>query len=165
MYSWRPAGRLRRADGLSGFGLADGRNAGGFRDGFLHDLWITPAKCWPRPRAEALDELPGAPGPNSFPSLVETLNIAAAVDAHRFRDRRHDPGAVSPRAAWRCGRALIPVFRRLMDGIRAIPEIVIALVLIFVLGGGPVPAMIAIAIHTAGALGKLFSEVNENTDR
>jgi phosphonate transport system permease protein len=41
------------------------------------------------------------------------------------------------------------------------PEIVIALVLIFMLGGGPVPAMIAIAIHTAGALGKLFSEVRE----
>ena len=45
---------------------------------------------------------------------------------------------------------------------RAIPEIVIALVLIFILGGGPVPAMIAIAFHTSGALGKLFSEVNEN---
>ena len=40
----------------------------------------------------------------------------------------------------------------------------LALVMIFVLGGGPVPAMIAIAIHTAGALGKLFSEVNENAD-
>ena len=47
---------------------------------------------------------------------------------------------------------------------RAIPEIVIALVLIFILGGGPVPAMIAIAFHTAGALGKLFSEVAENAD-
>jgi phosphonate transport system permease protein len=47
---------------------------------------------------------------------------------------------------------------------RAIPEIVIALVLIFILGGGPVPAMIAIAFHTAGALGKLFSEVSENAD-
>ncbi|MCP4818763.1 MAG: ABC transporter permease subunit, partial [Shimia sp.] len=44
----------------------------------------------------------------------------------------------------------------------AMPEIVIALVLIFVMGGGPVPAMFAIAFHTAGALGKLFSEVNEN---
>ena len=51
-----------------------------------------------------------------------------------------------------------------MDIMRAIPEIVIALVLIFILGGGPVPAMIAIAFHTAGALGKLFSEVNENAD-
>ena len=59
---------------------------------------------------------------------------------------------------------LIPLFRRLMDVLRAVPEIVIALVLIFMLGGGPVPAMIAIALHTAGALGKLFSEVNENAD-
>ena len=42
------------------------------------------------------------------------------------------------------------------------PEIVIALILIFVLGGGPIPAMIAISFHTVGALGKLFSEVNEN---
>lgn len=52
--------------------------------------------------------------------------------------------------------------RRLLDILRAVPEIVIALVLIFLLGGGPVPAMIAIALHTVGALGKLFSEVNEN---
>ena len=51
-----------------------------------------------------------------------------------------------------------------MDIMRAVPEIVIALVLIFVLGGGPIPAMIAIALHTVGALGKLFSEVNENAD-
>jgi len=29
---------------------------------------------------------------------------------------------------------------------------------------GPVPTMIAIALHTVGALGKLFSEVNENAD-
>ena len=50
----------------------------------------------------------------------------------------------------------------MMDIMRAVPEIVIALVLIFLLGGGPVPAMIAIAFHTGGALGKLFSEVNEN---
>ena len=33
-----------------------------------------------------------------------------------------------------------------------------------VLGGGPVPAAIAIAIHTGGAIGKLFSEVAENAD-
>jgi len=57
---------------------------------------------------------------------------------------------------------LVGLFRRMMDIMRAVPEIVIALVLIFVMGGGPVPAMIAIAFHTAGALGKLFSEVNEN---
>jgi phosphonate transport system permease protein len=36
--------------------------------------------------------------------------------------------------------------------------------LIFVLGGGPIPAVLAIAFHTAGALGKLFSESAENAD-
>ena len=60
--------------------------------------------------------------------------------------------------------SLTPLFRRLMDLMRAIPEIVIALVLIFILGGGPIPAVIAIAFHTAGALGKQFSEVAENAD-
>ncbi|KAG1715098.1 Phosphonate transport system permease protein PhnE [Nymphon striatum] len=57
---------------------------------------------------------------------------------------------------------LIGPLRRVLDILRAVPEIVIALVLIFLLGGGPIPAMIAIALHTVGALGKLFSEVNEN---
>jgi phosphonate transport system permease protein len=47
---------------------------------------------------------------------------------------------------------------------RALPDVVIALVLIFVLSGGPIPAVIAIAIHTSGALGKLFSEAAENAD-
>ena len=51
-----------------------------------------------------------------------------------------------------------------MDIMRAVPEIVIALVLIFVLGGGQVPAVIAIAINTADAIGKMFSEVAENAD-
>lgn len=51
---------------------------------------------------------------------------------------------------------MIPLFRRSMDVMRAFPEIILALVLIYILGGGPVPAMIAIAIHTAGALGEFF---------
>ena len=41
---------------------------------------------------------------------------------------------------------------------------IIALILIFILGGGPIPAVLAIAFHTAGALGKLFSESAENAD-
>jgi phosphonate transport system permease protein len=61
--------------------------------------------------------------------------------------------------------AAIWVTRRAMDVMRAFPELVIALFLIFLLGASPVPAMIAVAFHTSGALGKLFSEVNENIDR
>jgi phosphonate transport system permease protein len=35
---------------------------------------------------------------------------------------------------------------------------------VFAFGLGPFPGILAIAIHTSGALGKLFSEVNENID-
>ena len=95
-----------------------------------------------------------------FPSLLETVNIAAASTLL---------GAmlglvlslVITRGLAPVPWLIIPV-RRVLDILRAIPEIVVALVLIFLLGGGPVPAMIAIALHTVGALGKLFSEVNEN---
>ncbi len=52
--------------------------------------------------------------------------------------------------------------RRFLEICRGIPEILYALVLVFVVGIGPLAGVIAIAIHSAGALGKLFSEVNEN---
>jgi phosphonate transport system permease protein len=95
--------------------------------------------------------------------MLETLNIAAVATLLG--------GAMAVVLAMASTRnvdswgPLIPVVRRIMDITRAFPELIIALFLIFVLGSSPVPAMIAVAIHTAGALGKLFSEVNENIDR
>ena len=41
---------------------------------------------------------------------------------------------------------------------RTVPEIVFALMFVYALGFGPMPGVIAIAIHTTGALGKQFSE-------
>tara|TARA_B100001741_G_C16461911_1_gene555601 strand:- start:581 stop:1042 length:462 start_codon:yes stop_codon:yes gene_type:complete len=52
-----------------------------------------------------------------------------------------------------------------MDICRSFPELVIALVLLYLLGKSALPAVIAIIIHTAGALGKLFSEAIENVDK
>nr|WP_170537957.1 phosphonate ABC transporter, permease protein PhnE [Ruegeria arenilitoris] len=141
----------------AGFRTADMRNAGSFADGW-NRIFDYPAEvlteAW-----EKIGELP-ANLVEFFPALIETLNIAAAATlvgtlGGTFLALMSTRGM----ALW---PSLIPVFRRISDICRAVPEIVIALVLIFVLGGGPVPAMIAIAIHTAGALGKLFSEVNEN---
>lgn len=142
---------------VAGFATADDRNAGSFADG-LHRLFDFPAEVLGE-AAQKLAEFPAHFG-RFLPALIETLNIAGAATL---------VGALmaivlsllSTRGLALWPRA-IPLFRRVMDIMRAIPEIVIALVLIFVLGGGPVPAMIAIAFHTAGALGKLFSEVNEN---
>nr|WP_319247812.1 phosphonate ABC transporter, permease protein PhnE [uncultured Celeribacter sp.] len=141
----------------SGFMLSDARNAGGFWSG-LHRLFDFPAGVL----SEAWEKRADFPANfvKYIPALIETLNIAAVSTLFGGLG-----GVVLSMLATR-GLArwprLIPVFRRIMDVMRAVPEIVIALVLIFVLGGGPVPAMIAIAFHTVGALGKLFSEVNEN---
>ncbi|WP_343502606.1 phosphonate ABC transporter, permease protein PhnE [Alloyangia pacifica] len=144
---------------ISGFMLADARNAGGFWSG-LPQIFDFPADVI----ADTLPKLDRLPGHlvRYFPALVETINIAAVSTL------LGTAGAIvlsllSTRGMARWPR-MIPVFRRFMDILRAVPEIVVALVLIFVLGGGPVPAMLAIALHTAGALGKLFSEVNENAD-
>lgn len=54
--------------------------------------------------------------------------------------------------------------RRLMDLFRSFPEIVMALIFLYLMGKSLLPAVLAIWIHTAGALGKLFSEAIENID-
>lgn len=54
--------------------------------------------------------------------------------------------------------------KRIMEFLRAFPEIVIAGLFAAVLSIGPVAAIIAVSLHTIGALGKLFYEVIENAD-
>ena len=143
----------------SGFRIAEERNAGDFLSG-LAQLDDFPREVV----SEAWTNRANLPGYflQFLPSLLETVNIAAvstlvgALVAAFL-------AVLSTRGLARWPR-LIGVFRRMMDMMRAVPEIVIALILIYILGNGPVPAMIAIAIHTAGALGKLFSEAAENAD-
>ena len=143
----------------SGWMVAEERNAGDFWPG-LPQVFDFPAEVL----SEAWTNRANIPGLlwEFTPALIETINIAAvatligAIAAMAL-------SLLATRGLARWPRA-IPVFRRAMDALRAIPEIVIALVLIYILGGGPVPAVIAIALHTGGALGKLFSEVAENAD-
>ena len=54
--------------------------------------------------------------------------------------------------------------KRIMEVLRAFPEVVIAGFFLAILSIGPIPAIIAVAIHTVGALGKLYYEVVENVD-
>lgn len=56
------------------------------------------------------------------------------------------------------------VTRRFLEFSRTVPEIVFALIFVIAFGLGPLPGVLAIAIHTMGAMGKLFSEVVENID-
>jgi phosphonate transport system permease protein len=54
--------------------------------------------------------------------------------------------------------------RRFLEFCRTVPELVFALTFVVAFGLGPVPGVLAIAIHTLGALGKQFAEVVENID-
>lgn len=90
-----------------------------------------------------------------LPALLETLNIAGAASliggglavVLAFLGS----GNLGVKPAF-----IIPLVRRIMDSMRAFPELIIALFLIFVLGSSPVPAMIAVAFHTAGAWESCF---------
>ena len=54
--------------------------------------------------------------------------------------------------------------RIVMDGLRAINELVVAAVFVAAVGLGPFAGVLALAFHTAGVLGKLFSEAVESID-
>ena len=124
----------------SGFVIADERNAGGFWNGILH-VFDFPSEVV----SEAWAKIGLMPAHllHFFPALIETINIAA-VSTLVGAGAGMVLSLLSTRGLARFPR-LIPLFRRIMDIMRAIPEI-------------------AIAFHTGGALGKLFSEVNENAD-
>jgi phosphonate transport system permease protein len=56
------------------------------------------------------------------------------------------------------------VIRRLLEFARTVPGIVFALIFVIAFGLGPMAGVLAIAIHSTGALGKQFSEIVENAD-
>ncbi|HWK47392.1 MAG TPA: phosphonate ABC transporter, permease protein PhnE [Stellaceae bacterium] len=62
------------------------------------------------------------------------------------------------------GRVGYFLVRRLLELLRTVPELVYALILVWAFGVGPLAGVIAIFLHTTGALGKLFAEANENLD-
>jgi phosphonate transport system permease protein len=56
------------------------------------------------------------------------------------------------------------VVKRLAEFCRTVPDLVFALLFVYAFGLGPLPGVMAIAIHTSGALGKQLLEVVENID-
>lgn len=92
--------------------------------------------------------------------LLETANMAALATL---------AGATAALLlAFPAARNLAPsplVFhaaRRLLEALRTVPEIVYALILVWAFGIGALAGILAIALHSAGALGKLFAEAMEN---
>ncbi len=66
-------------------------------------------------------------------------------------------------AAGRCGLLPQAASRLLLNALRAIPELVWAALMVLAAGLGPNAGTLALALHTAGVLGRLFAEALENT--
>jgi len=54
--------------------------------------------------------------------------------------------------------------RRVLEFARTVPELVFAVLFVFAFGIGPLAGVLAIGLHSFGALGKLFGDVAENID-
>jgi phosphonate transport system permease protein len=54
--------------------------------------------------------------------------------------------------------------RRLLDLLRAVPDLVVGTMFIVAVGLGPLSGVLALAVNTGGVLGKLFSEAVETVD-
>ncbi|ANH07325.1 phosphonate ABC transporter, permease protein PhnE (plasmid) [Shinella sp. HZN7] len=100
--------------------------------------------------------------PEYFHKMLETLNIAifSTVIGMVFGFLLCFLAAKNLVA----NRLLRAFVRRFMEILRAFPEVVLAGFFLAILSLGPLPAVIAVSIHTVGALGKLFFEVVENAD-
>ncbi|RUW52478.1 MULTISPECIES: phosphonate ABC transporter, permease protein PhnE [unclassified Mesorhizobium] len=170
---------------LSSMWFADEANAGHFFDRLPHILdflsWLVP-KDWndvwralfdiASPRDTGTQEFNFPLGrvyvwggfyvPEYFELMLTTVNVALvstfigfifAVPFSFFAARNLTPHP-----------ALRLVVKRFMELLRAFPEIVIAGLFAAIVSTGPIAAIIAIGLHSIGALGKLFYEINENID-
>jgi phosphonate transport system permease protein len=73
---------------------------------------------------------------------------------------------MEPKERWKRTARMLPYVaaKSLLNILRTIPEIVWALIFVFLVGLGPFPGVLALGVHTGGVLGKLFGEVLENID-
>jgi phosphonate transport system permease protein len=73
---------------------------------------------------------------------------------------------MEPKQGWKRAARMLPYVaaKSLLNVLRTIPEMVWALIFVFLVGLGPFPGVLALGVHTGGVLGKLFGEVLEDVD-
>jgi phosphonate transport system permease protein len=71
-------------------------------------------------------------------------------------------GLLALPAAGRFGRPAKWLARSLLNGLRSVPELVWAALMVLAVGIGPFAGTLALALHTTGVLGRLFAESLEN---
>jgi phosphonate transport system permease protein len=68
-------------------------------------------------------------------------------------------------ARWLARWAIYHASRTVLNLLRAVPELVWALVFVVAVGLGPFPGVLALAAHSTGILGKLYAELFESVDQ
>jgi phosphonate transport system permease protein len=74
-------------------------------------------------------------------------------------------GLLALPAAGRLGRGAKWLARFVLNGLRSVPELVWAALMVLAAGLGPFAGTLALALHTTGVLGRLFAESLENASR
>ncbi len=86
-----------------------------------------------------------------------------ALTTFMFGARNVMVGELAPYGSW-VWKVVFVLVRGLYIAARGIPELVWAMVIIFVLSPGLLPGAVALGLHNSGILGKLASEVVEGLD-
>jgi len=73
---------------------------------------------------------------------------------------------MEPKRGWYRALRLVPYLlsKGLLNFLRTVPEMLWALIFVFIVGLGPFAGVLALGAHTGGVLGKLFGEVLEDVD-
>jgi len=73
---------------------------------------------------------------------------------------------MEPKQGWSRALRMVPYFlaKGLLNFLRTVPEMLWALIFVFIVGLGPFAGVLALGVHTGGVLGKLFGEVLEDVD-
>jgi len=97
-------------------------------------------------------------------ALAIVLAIPLAVLASRPGGEEFSRRVAGP-AAWSLRWGSYSLARSVLNVLRAVPELVWALVFVVAVGLGPYPGVLALAAHSTGILGKLYAELFEGVDR
>jgi phosphonate transport system permease protein len=97
-------------------------------------------------------------------TLAFVMAVPLALAALRIRGEEASRGALGT-PLWLLRWAVFGVARLVLNFARAIPELVWALVFVVAVGLGPFPGVLALAVHSAGILGKLYAELLESVDQ
>lgn len=97
-------------------------------------------------------------------ALAVVLGLPLGLLGMRARGEETSRAAVGT-SAWLLRWTTYTAARLVMNLARAIPELVWALIFVVAVGLGPFPGVLALAAHSAGVLGKLYSELWESVDQ